>query len=172
MALTKEDKEDIKQMIAEAIGGKSEDRTKMFDDWKKNGIKSKLTGLTIAPEDYTEGDKKFFTWDEVMALELPDGWRLPTRSEWALICEEFGQDENGRLSGKKLEENLGLAKHGYLDDDDDLCNQGIYGYYWSSTAVSSAFYAYYLYFSSGGVGPAYGVDKSAGFAVRLVKDIK
>ena len=51
-------------------------------------------------------------------------------------------------------------------------SQGTYGLYWSSTAYSSAIYAYYLLLNSSGgtVGPAYGYDKYRGFSLRCLAE--
>lgn len=64
-----------------------------FKMWNKDGIRSELAKVLIAPEDYVEDEKKYFTWEEACEIKdkLNNGWRLPTRSEWVLICEEFGQ---------------------------------------------------------------------------------
>lgn len=167
MALTKEDLSEIRNIVGEMLKGDQANLENDFARWEKEGIKTKV-GL-LAPENYKEGDKEHFTWNEAMALDLPDGWRLPTMGEWAMICEEFGKDEDGRIRGDILEEKLKLSKNGYADSDDDLASQGDYAYYWSATVCSDSSYAYYLYFLSGSVYPANYRDKSGGFALRLIK---
>lgn len=141
-------------------------------DWEAKGIKSKLTGLIIAPEDYTEGKKKCFTWDEAMAINVP-GWRLPTRSEWTLIAEEFGCDEAGKLSSEKLRRELKLSFDGWIDSDSMLRDLGSSAYYWSSTAYESSCPAscYYLGVDTDCICPGYDncYDK---LTVRLVKEIE
>lgn len=129
---------------------------------------SRLTNLIIAGEDYVEGDKKHFTYDEAMDIQrsLPDGWRLPTRSEWALICEEFGQKE-GELDTNTLVNNLRLGRNRYVNNG-SLTSAGSNGYYWSSTAYSAT-YAYNLYFSSSNVNPSNSNNRRNGFSVRLVR---
>jgi uncharacterized protein (TIGR02145 family) len=52
---------------------------------------------------------------------------------------------------------------------DGLANQGISGYFWSSTA-SNPYYDYYLYYNATSVYPAYDNNKFYGFAVRCVFD--
>lgn len=148
--------------------------TKDFAEWERKGIKSKLANILIAPEDYVEGDKKHFTWDEAMALEkkLPSGWRLPSRHEIVLIAEEFGRNlETDELEGQWLQKNLGLGLNGYIYDS--LANNvGSYGYYWSRTAYSSTS-AYNLYVNNGGyVDPASSSNRYYGFSVRCVKDLE
>lgn len=146
-----------------------------FANWEKTGKRSKLAKVIIAPEDYAEGDKKFFTWEEACAIKnkLNNGWRLPSRSEWALICEEFGQ-KDGHLDVGTLEKTLALRRHGYLDDEGSLRNAGSAGSYWSATAypVASALYAFNLGFSSAGVFPSDYVFRWYGFTVRLVKGVE
>ena len=148
------------------------------DAWEKGGIVSKLANILIAPEDYAEGDRKHFTWDEAMKIEkkLPAGWRLPTRRELALICEEFACDKNGRLSPDLLENRLKFKKNGFtagdaFDDSSSLYAAGSNGYYWSSTANASSS-AYYLSFASGGIYPANYSNKYLGHSVRCVKDLE
>lgn len=144
-------------------------------NWEDNAIKSELAKVLIAAVDYVEGDKKHFTWDEACALEkkLGNGWRLPTRHEWALIVEEFGQ-KGGRLDAKTLIKNLGLGLNGGdWHDDDGVCFAGSYGLYWSSTPYSNGTYAYYLYFgSTTSVNPSYYSARQIGVSVRLVKDLE
>lgn len=130
---------------------------------KAKPIKSKLANLLIAPEDYIEGEKKYFTYDEAMAIEkkLNNGWRLPTRHEWALICEEFDPE--------LLTKNLGLGKKGYVLNG-SLNAVGSGGYYWSRTVYSGGSqYAYYLAFHSSRVRLNV---RYLGFSVRCVKELE
>lgn len=137
---------------------------------EKNGIISKLANVIIAPEDYVEGDKKYFTFDEACAIEkkLDNGWRLPTRSEWALICEEFGQ-KDGRLDTDTLMKQLKVKYGGYVYIG-SLNDVGSDSYYWSQTSKSDT-YAYNLHFYSSYVYPSYVSHRWYGYLVRLVKDI-
>ena len=175
MSLTKKDKEEIAKIVVDTIttmqlgakaieeGNKNFDLEQLDKKWRQNGIKSETTGLIIAPEDVEIDGKTEFTWDEAMALEkegkIPEGWRLPTRHEWTLIAEEFGQNENGELRGDVLDPRLNLKK----DSDGDY-----YGRYWSSTAYSSAAYAYYLTYHTTFVYPQNYYNKYNGFNVRCV----
>lgn len=131
---------------------------------------SRLTNLIIAGEDYVEGDKKHFTYDEAMDIQrsLPDGWRLPTRSEWALICEEFGQ-KDGRLDADTMINNLRLGRNGYVFNG-SLDDAGSNGYYWSSTAYSAS-NAYSLGFNSSSVNPSSNRVRYYGFSVRCVRKV-
>lgn len=132
---------------------------------------SKLAKVEIADHDYVEGYTKHFTWDEAMEIEkkLNNGWRLPTRSEWVLICEEFGQ-KNEQLSSLTLSKALNLRYAGY-------CYKGVFdfvgtaGYYWSRTPSSDAS-AYYLSVNSNSfVDSDNDTTKPNGFSVRLVRDV-
>lgn len=145
-----------------------------FARWEKEGIVSKLANIIIAPEDYVEGDKKHFTYDEAIELEkgLPNGWRLPTRFEMVLIAEEFGRNiQTDVLDPKLLEKNLGFQKNGKTDTDRECWYTGSSGYYWSRTDTSTT-NAYYLYFNSSDLYPASTNYKYDGYSVRCVKEIK
>lgn len=155
-------------------------------EWEEKAIKSKLANLLIAPEDYYELNdnaegtekKEHFTWEEAMALEkkVGNGWRLPTRHEWALICEEFANDENGELSSEKLRKSLALSLSGTASEDGDLGNVGTVGCYWSRTACGQ--YDSVGYYSAYGLNLDFSVaypqgnySKSYGFTVRMVKEL-
>ncbi|MCM1218181.1 MAG: fibrobacter succinogenes major paralogous domain-containing protein [Lachnospiraceae bacterium] len=146
-----------------------------FAKWESRGIKSKLANILIAPYDYIDGDKKYFTWDEAMELEkkLPDGWRLPTRQEMVLMAEEFGCDsESGELDGELIRRNLKLGLNGYLSPGGSSPRDvGSDGYYWSRTAYGSSS-AYDFYFLSGDAYPANYNYKYYGYSVRCVKDLE
>ena len=136
---------------------------------------SKLAGVEIAAEDYVEGDKRHFTWDEAIeAVEkLGNGWRLPTRKEWSLICEEFGCDEDGRLSGGLLAKNLNLKANGWKDYNNGSLNySGTYGYWWSSTASNTTNHYYLVYGTSSGLYSGYDDYRYYGFSVRCVRDVE
>lgn len=150
-------------------------------------VESKLANLQVALTDYYElsdnnnatvvdGKKKYFTYDEAMEVQkkLEDrGWRLPTRSEWVLLCEEFGQDDDGLLSPKKLEENLRLIRGGHVNlSTGSLRYAGLSSYYWSATTYPNATYAYALHFTSTNVYPSDYNARFYGFSVRLVRDKK
>lgn len=144
-----------------------------FESWEKNGIKSNLANILIAPEDYTEGNKKHFIWNDALEIEkkLNNGWRLPSRHEIALIAEEFGRNlETDKLESKYLQKNLGLGLNGYQSAY-SLRDLNTGGYYWSRTAYSTTL-AYYLYFNSTDISPAVSSNRYVGFSVRLVKDLE
>lgn len=139
---------------------------------------SKLAKVEIAAEDYNIGGKEvdgkhYFTHDEALEVQekLKDtGWRLPTRSEWVLICEEFGQ-KDGQLDLKTLHKNLNMDHAGFIDGDDGLLYYRTTGGYWWSATRSSTTSANILYTNTSNVFPQNSYYRGYGFAVRLVRDI-
>lgn len=139
----------------------------------KATIYSKLAGVEIALEDYVEEDgNKYFTYDKALEIEKKlkgTGWRLPTRHEWALIAEEFGNDDDGKLNGNKLAKRLNLQKNGLIYSGNvNYLNSG--GYYWSRTG-NNASNAYILYFGTDGNLDTGIYYRYRGGSVRLVRDI-
>lgn len=173
MTLTKKDEEKIRKIVREEFKVKNKEQHPNYDEWDEEAIESDLLDIKIAPENYWEIDedgnkKEYFTWDEAMDIEkkLPDGWRLPTRSEWAILAEEFGTDDNGELDGAKLSEALDLPLSGYRYGGSTY-SQGSYGYYWSSVAYNNN-YAYNLLLNSSDVYPQDYYSKWNGFTVRCI----
>lgn len=144
-----------------------------FERWEREGVRSKLANIIVAPEDYEEGDKKFFNYDEAMkkVKELNNGWRLPTNKEWNLLAWEFGEKDDVLDSGT-LMDNLNLELKGYMDEDGDLRYSGQFGNGWSSRAYSTTNFAYYLDFNASVVNPSYYYGRWYGFPLRLVKDVE
>lgn len=154
----------------------------MAQQWKPKGtIKSKLLPIEIATNDYWEasddkespmvvrGKKRYFTWAEAVAIRT-EGWRLPTKAEWAGLCVEFGE-KGGDIDHDTLTEALGLSENGYANSS--LRGEGDYGYYWSSTIAASTPRAYYLVFGTDiTVDPFRSTARYCGLSVRLVRDIK
>lgn len=133
---------------------------------------SKLAEVGIADKDYTEGDKKHFTFEEALEVEKKmegTGWRLPTRHEWALICEEFANGEDDKLKPKLLEEKLGLGKYGHCIED-EVCSSGEIAYYWSRSSRNSS-YAFYLAFNDVNAWPSGYSYRHYGRSLRLVRDL-
>ena len=188
MSLTKKDKEEIEQIVASTLDKIRIDR-EMIEEGNKNyeleqldkkwsdGAKTFATNdgkeMIIATENYVDGDKEHFTWDEAMALEkdgeLPKGWRLPNAEEWAIIVAKYGY-KDGAPNGDAFAERLGLVFAGYWNGA-NASYRGTFGSYWSSS-VSNSYGAYYLYFNSTGVSPAGNGDERRGYSVRCVKEIE
>lgn len=134
----------------------------------------KLANIEIADKDYTEGEKEYFTFEEALNIEKnrSDGWRLPTRREWILICEEFACEEDGDLIPRYLSDRLGLHEKGYMiKEANSIYYAGQSGHYWSSTPFSNCRYAYRLYFNGSSAYPSLDF-RYFGCSVRLVRDIK
>lgn len=179
MTLSKKDKEEIKLLIVETMKeaelGREVPSAKNspdFDFWKDNLIELDC-GLKFAPENYYEGNKRFFTWDEAKKYEketlIPHGFRLPTLADWTAAYCECGQKENGEDDPDKFEETLKLSKEGYMDYDfTSESGQGSSGYFWSGTP-SSETNAYYLHYWSTGVNPQNNDTKGYGFSIRCVE---
>lgn len=178
MTLSKKDKDEIKLLIVETmkeveLGREipSAKNSPDFDFWKDNLIELDC-GLKFAPENYYEGDKRFFTWDEAKKIEkevlIPNGFRLPTLADWTAAFCECGQEEDGEDDPDKFEETLKLSKEGCWDWYNASENdQGSYGYFWSGTP-SSETTAYYLGYWSTGVSPQSNYNKGYGFSIRCV----
>lgn len=137
---------------------------------------SKLAKVQIADHDYTEGSKKHFTFEEALEVEKKlkyTGWRLPTRSEWVLICEEFGQ-KDGALDAAQLMSAFKLSLNGYVNPSGpNLIITGLSGYYWSSTPSSTTSNAYALTFCKGTtVHPSNDTNRCYGHPLRLVRDVE
>lgn len=158
---------------------KSEEKKKKeMTRWEEEGITSRLANVVIAPEDLTiqenGREKAFFTYDEAekAVAKLGNGWRLPTRSEWVLIAEEFGNDpDTGKLSSKKLCKALNMELSGDVNNSSGAAvDVGAGGFWWSSTR-SDGYNMYSLYMNTTNVSPAGYSYRSLGFTVRCVKDI-
>ena len=95
----------------------------------------------------------------------PTGFRLPTQTEWATLVTAAGITNDTTAYSSSLKLPLAGNRH---SGGGGLGSQGSYGYYWSSSPVST--YAYYLFFYSGGVYPADYGYRAYGFSVRCLKD--
>jgi hypothetical protein len=99
------------------------------------------------------------------ALEMGNGWRLPTYNEW-LNVNTTGNwtDWNGPWNS-----NLKLHAAGDLYGvDGSWINQGIQGRYWSSMQNTTV-WGWCLYFATSTTG-LYGAAKQFGFSVRCIKN--
>lgn len=156
----------------------------MTKKWQPKGaIKSKLLPIEIAANDYwemskndsdpavVEGKKRYFTWDDAMAIKVKGGWRLPTMSEWSIMSVEFG-DRDGEIMAGKLASTLKLKANGYIRSSyvefKDECVR------WSSTQASAEpFKAYMLFITDDKLYlTAYSTEKYYSLPVRLVRDVK
>lgn len=147
--------------------------TNVWLGFEKNDGKDEF--LTVAPEDFyieKDGDKQyFFTWDEAMEFEKevlkPNGWRLPTCKELVQLCATY-IDEKGDDDVNRFMKELKVKMRGYKTPNGNIANVGSDGYWWSSTANSSAS-ARDLVFLSGYFLPQNSYGKGFGFAIRPVR---
>ncbi|RHU23628.1 hypothetical protein DXD68_18285 [Parabacteroides sp. TM07-1AC] len=82
----------------------------------------------------------------------PEGWRVPTSAEWKAIGADQESDQTGytwdginlcsTMPGKENGKRLLLPAAGYREDSfGSPDNQGISGYYWSSSVPDASIYA-------------------------------
>lgn len=145
-------------------------RPKEFD-WEKakeNLIETEC-GITLCRDDYFEGDKKHFTFDEALEIEKEakkHGFRLPTRVDFEKLYAFYGIGEDGCNTPQRFIDELGFSYAGYYYGASEYY-VGSYGYYWSSS-IYSTYYGYSLYFYSSNISPQYYTNKYYGFAVKFI----
>ena len=141
-----------------------------------------------------EGYGRLYTWAAAMNGEVssfsvpsevqgvcPDGWHVPSKSEWTVLLDYLGGYE---IAGKKLKSTDGWIENGDGNNTSGFNalptgvfvlyqgygNQGAYSYYWSSSELNelTAFRQElsYLFDSM----PWNTEMKNNGFSVRCVKD--
>ncbi|MCL2414374.1 MAG: hypothetical protein FWC94_03885, partial [Bacteroidales bacterium] len=128
-----------------------------------------------------------FSWCAVMRFGdvlCPDGWRVPTTEDFAILHQNLGYALPSTLQG-----TVPFIANTYVGTDGTVTAPQIGGPwggarwtgfaaeitragsgYWSSTEISAT-NALLLYFSTVGVWPQFGgFDKGSGFALRCVRD--
>ena len=132
MTLTKKDKEEIVEIIKTVLKKPEElhwESTKATPTWQPEAtLNLEYDGGTkVAMNPYWEidenvGIKTEFTWREVQEInkKLPEGWRVATRHDFAMILEEIGRNEKDNFDGT-LADKTGWS-----------------GGFWSSTSYGSA----------------------------------
>ena len=111
----------------------------------------------------------------------PDGWHLPSKTEWNALFTAVGGEST---AGEVLKSQSGWYNNGNGTDafgfsalpaggrngDGEGYNEGDYAYFWSSTELNSN-YAYDVHLGYGGedAGLLYNI-KNNGFSVRCVKN--
>jgi uncharacterized protein (TIGR02145 family) len=104
----------------------------------------------------------------------PTGFRVPTQPEWSAVATAIGLTTANCGGTSTCREtaassSLHLPTAGYRSRSDGALNyQGSYGGYWSSGPDGTD--AYFLYFDSTSVNPAYVDNRADGFSVRCVND--
>jgi uncharacterized protein (TIGR02145 family) len=113
------------------------------------------------------------TSSDATASICPKGWRLPfksgAKSYYNLITTTYGlaSSSAGSLALRANPLYFNLSGD-YEYDSGAMGSQGSSGFYWSSTAYSSATDAYNLYFGTSRIRPQFGHSKGFGFSVRCV----
>jgi hypothetical protein len=108
-------------------------------------------------------------WEAVndpCAIELGNGWRIPTYTEW------FNVDDAGSWTGWNGPWNSGLKMHaaGSLSfSDGSLSSRGSYGFYWSGTQYDASG-GWFLIFYNGNSFTGYYDFKADGFSLRCIRD--
>ena len=102
----------------------------------------------------------------------PKGWQLPTSNNsnsgsFQALTNAYSISSNAAGSTALVSAPLYSVRSGGVLSG-SLWYAGYYGYYWSSTAGSSTYSAYNLYFSSGSVSPSGNRYRYLGFSVRCL----
>ena len=100
----------------------------------------------------------------------PKGWRLPTSTssgEFQALMTKYSITSNTDSTTRITQSPLYFHPSGRVLSG-SLRRAGYDGYYWSSTAGSSASYAYYLLFASGRVTPSRNSGRYYGQSVRCL----
>ena len=160
-----------------------ETTTKSYFEWSTytlcNGSFSTMTKYCTSV-DYGTVDNKIVLEiaDDVATQKLGGSWRIPTDAEWTELmntdnCTWTWTTENSvngyRFTSKKTGNSIFLPAAGRrigssLYEANSLC------YYWSSSLhMDYSYYAWSVYYSSGGVNRANG-ERFSGLSVRPVCD--
>lgn len=94
----------------------------------------------------------------------PNGWRIPTRTEWITLASSEGITNKTNAYTSNLKLTL-AGRRKNQDGTIDLFNS--YGYYWSSTINGTNIY--YLYISDT-VSNSLSAERARGGSVRCIKD--
>jgi uncharacterized protein (TIGR02145 family) len=117
-----------------------------------------------------------------IADPCPDGYRVPTRTEWVAVNTYNTVSRTGTFASGNTEygsalhygpdastKSLTLPASGYrVNTNGALSIRGNKGYYWSSTENGSS--AYILDFDSSNVNPARNNSRTFGFSVRCIAE--
>jgi uncharacterized protein (TIGR02145 family) len=108
----------------------------------------------------------------------PKGWRLPTGGSTGEFAWLNAKMDNPAASSPSTSSSLFAnwlpagSFRGVFSGDwrsgSGFLNQGVYGSFWSSSVVSSYYYAFLLYFDDGGVYPNDYTFRNYGLGVRCV----
>ena len=113
--------------------------------------------------------------DDAATANWGNGWRMPTKEEWQELYQNTTHTwttqngVNGRLFTTSNGSSLFLPVAGFRWVG-ELCNVGIFGYYWSSSlGTDDPDFAWCLYFGSDGAhGYDFSYGRGSGYPVRPV----
>ena len=112
---------------------------------------------------------------DICVSKLGSAWHLPTKADFQELYDNTDTEwttingVNGRKFMKKTDHTIYVffPASGFYNGT-SLNYRGSYGYYWSSSWISST-NAYYLNFNSSSVNPQYNYNRRYGFSVRAVQ---
>jgi len=157
---------------------------KSAEEWIAAGEKQQAAWCYY-DNDASNGSKygKLYNWYAVNDPRglAPEGWHIPSNSNWALLSENLsGEDRAGnqiKSSSGWSENGNGTNSSGFLglpggarNGDGDFSSVGNYGYWWSASEndEKNAWYRRLSGFSSSL--NRYDTSKKYGFSVRCVRD--
>lgn len=120
-----------------------------------------------------------YDWNEMMAYSqieggkgiCPDGWHIPTNSEWETLVAHFGGNYNAGIALKGTASNQFKAlMKGYRLSNGDFIEKNIGARFWTSSTnyEGLAFYRYLKSSYDGVMNKTY--NKSGAFSVRCLKN--
>jgi len=106
---------------------------------------------------------------------LPEGWRIPTKSDFEdliTICGDVGSNYISEEFGGDNTNGFNACLLGYVNQSGQYLNYGNRGYLWTSTDYTSSEYLWNVWYQPS----AFGVDDYANknttkLQIRLVKDV-
>jgi len=112
---------------------------------------------------------RLYTWEaaQTACKQLGNGWRVPTKAEWAAMIYEYG-GYNKLIDGGSSGFNARLG--GIRTSNGSFSRLGDYGYYWSATEPDSDRAWYYFFFRPSGQLTGSNTLKSLGLSCRCVQD--
>ena len=156
---------------ADHLATSVDDATEASAGWywqfnRKQGYKN--DGSTVTPSWTVSGINESSDWstaNDPCAIELGNGWRIPTFTEWNNV------DSIGGWINYDNVWNSGLKLHaaGFLHPSDGSLNlRGVFGYYSSSTQFDAT--SNWFVFLSAGASIVASYPKSLGFSIRCLKE--
>lgn len=163
-------------------------------DWSSLGTNYGLCYYDNDSAAYSQTYGAFYTWETAMYGEdandinpsgvqgvCPDGWHLPSLSEWSELNTFVTNDGYSGNVGAALKsttgwnDGLGIDAYGFNSlatgiryDNGNYSNEGVWAFFWGTTeSNSTSSYNYRIYSSTFGWVPS---DNNHGFSVRCLKD--